>query len=94
MQYSDFMKCKLTGDAKGYMKFLPATRFGPPEKSYYTQENITEYPGLISNIYGKGKSVFIPWELGEQYHLIKGIICTGHCLFQPCRIYLGVERTV
>jgi len=69
MVYSDFMKCRTTGNALGYMKFLPATRFGPPEKSYYTEENITNFPGLISNMYGKGKSVFIPWDLGTQYQL-------------------------
>ena len=93
MQYSDFMQCKPTGDAKGYMKFLPSTRFGPPEKAYYTQENITEYPGLISNIYGKGKSVFIPWELGEQY-LDKGHYMHRTLFVSALQNLLGVERTV
>jgi hypothetical protein len=69
MLYSDFMKCRTTGNAQGFMKFLPETRFGPPEKSYYTQDNITNYPGLIANTYGKGKTVLIPWGLGEQYQL-------------------------
>lgn len=69
MQYSDFLKCKPKGNAHGYLKLLPETRFGPPEKSYYTQENITDFPGVISNVYGKGKTVFIPWGLGEQYQL-------------------------
>ena len=69
MEYSDFLKCKLAGNAQGYLKFLPETRFGPPEKSYYTPANITDFPGVISNEYGKGKTVFIPWGLGEQYHL-------------------------
>ena len=69
MMYSDFMKCRPTGNAQVFMKFLPETRFGPPEKSYYTQDNITDYPGLIANTYGKGKTVLIPWSLGEQYHL-------------------------
>ncbi|MBE7169473.1 MAG: hypothetical protein INR73_02725 [Williamsia sp.] len=68
MQHSDFLGCKPVGSAKGYLNFLPQTRFGPPEKSYYTQEDITGFPGLISNNYGRGKSVFIPWELGEQYY--------------------------
>ena len=68
MMYSDFMKCKPTSAATGYMKFLPETRFGPPEKSYYTTDQITGFPGVISNSFGKGKSVFIPWELGGQYY--------------------------
>jgi len=69
MMYSDFMKCRTTGNAQGLMRFLPETRFGPPEKSYYTEDNITNYPGLVSNVYGKGATVLIPWALGEQYHL-------------------------
>ena len=68
MQYSDFLKCKPAGTAKGYLKFLPQTRFGPPEKSYYTEADITDFPGLVSNTYGRGKTVFIPWQLGEQYY--------------------------
>jgi len=68
MMYSDFLKCKPVSTAAGYMKFLPETRFGPPEKSYYTTDQITGFPGIISNSYGKGKSVFIPWELGGQYY--------------------------
>jgi hypothetical protein len=45
MLYSDFLKCKPVRDAKGYMRFLPATRFGPPEKAYYTEDEITNFPG-------------------------------------------------
>jgi hypothetical protein len=42
--------------------------FGPPEKSYYTEAEITNVPGIISNDFGKGKSVFIPWQIGAQYN--------------------------
>lgn len=91
MLYSDFMKCAVKENAKGYMKFLPETRFGPPEKSYYTQENITEYPGLISNVYGKGKTVLIPWSLGAQYHL-KGHYMHRTLFIAALQNLLGVER--
>lgn len=67
MMYSDFMKCQPSDGAVGYMNFLPNTRFGPPEKSYYTDDEITDFPGLIYNTYGKGQSVFIPWKIGAQY---------------------------
>ena len=67
MMYSDFMKCKTTGSAQPYMKLVPATRFGPPEKSYFTEADVTDAPGLIGNVYGKGKTVFIPWRLGSHY---------------------------
>lgn len=68
MMYGDFLKCKTRGNAKGYLKLLPATMFGPPEKSYYTEAEITDVPGIISNDFGKGKLVFIPWQIGSQYN--------------------------
>ena len=68
MMYSDFLECRTTGSAKSYLKFLPATRFGPPEKSYYTEEQVTALPGMISNDFGRGSSVFIPWLIGSQYN--------------------------
>ena len=93
MLYSNFLKCKPVTGATGYMKFLPSTRFGPPEKAYFTQENITTFPGLISNNYAKGKSVFIPWELGAQY-LLKGHYMHRTLFVSALEKLLNVERTV
>jgi len=93
MLYSDFLKCKPTGNAQGFMKFLPDTRFGPPEKAYYTQENFTQFPGLISNTFGKGKTVFIPWELGAQYQF-KGHYMHRALFVSALLNLLQVERTV
>ena len=68
MMYSDFIKCKTAGQsAKSYLKLVPNTRFGPPEKAYFTNDAVTDAPGLIVNAYGRGKAVFIPWRLGAQY---------------------------
>ncbi len=93
MMYSDFLKCRPSGEARSYLKFVPATRFGPPEKSYYTPENITDFPGLISNDYGKGKSVFIPWLLGSQYQF-KGHYMHRVLFVSSLQNLLKVERTV
>ncbi|MCW3105852.1 MAG: Beta-galactosidase, partial [Segetibacter sp.] len=68
MMYGDFLKATTRGSAKGYLKLLPAIMFGPPEKSYYTEAEVTDVPGIISNDFGKGKSVFIPWQIGSQYN--------------------------
>ncbi len=68
MMYGDFLECKTSGKAKGYLNLLPATMFGPPEKCYYTDDEVTGYPGLVSNVFGKGISVFIPWQIGAQYY--------------------------
>ncbi|MEO6327964.1 MAG: hypothetical protein ABIO55_03490 [Ginsengibacter sp.] len=93
MLYSDFLKCKPTANAKGYMKFLPATKFGPPEKAYYTPDEITDFPGAISNTYGKGKSFFIPWQLGAQY-LFKGQYEHRELFVAELQNILNVDRTI
>jgi hypothetical protein len=93
MLYSDFMKCRPVENAKGYMRFLPSTRFGPPEKAYYTKTEITDYPGLIANSYGKGKSVFIPWELGAQYRF-KGHYMHRELFVAALDHLLNVDRTI
>ena len=93
MMYSDFLKCRPVGDATGYMRFLPHTRFGPPEKNYFTAEEITDYPGLIYNRYGKGESVFIPWRLGEQYRM-KGHYMHRMLFVSALRNLLSVEQSL
>ncbi len=93
MMYSDFLKCKPAGIAKSYLKFVPETRFGPPEKSYYTAENITDFPGVITNTFGKGTSVFIPWELGSQYYF-KGHYMHRALFVAALQNLLSVERTI
>lgn len=67
MMYSDLLNCKPSGSAQSYLRLVPNTRFGPPEKSYFTATDITDAPGLVANTYGQGKTVFIPWRLGTQY---------------------------
>ena len=94
MMYSDFLKVKPQGtSAKGLLKLVPETRFGPPEKAYYTEENITGYPGLITADYGKGKSVFIPWKLGTQYEF-KGNYAQRILFLASLRKLLRVENTI
>ncbi|MEO5998642.1 MAG: alpha-amylase family protein [Chitinophagaceae bacterium] len=93
MMYSDFLKCKPAGSAEVYLNLLPATRFGPPEKSYYSETEITSVPGLISNVYGQGKSVFIPWQIGEQYNF-KGNYAQRALFIAAIQNLLGVKRSI
>ncbi|MBN8824939.1 MULTISPECIES: hypothetical protein [unclassified Spirosoma] len=67
MMYSDLLQCQPGSSAKALLRLVPNTRFGPPEKSYFTDADITNAPGLIANSFGQGKTVFIPWRLGTQY---------------------------
>lgn len=94
MMYSDFLKCKPRGNsAAGLLKLVPETKFGPPEKCYFTQQNITDIPGVITNTFGKGKSVFIPWQLGSQYHF-KGNYMHRALFVGVLQNILKVDRTV
>ncbi|OFX38961.1 MAG: hypothetical protein A2X03_13750 [Bacteroidetes bacterium GWA2_40_15] len=68
MMNSGFLKCKVKENAQGYMRFLPSNMYGPAEKTYYHENDITDFPGAISYTYGKGKTVFIPWMLGSEYN--------------------------
>lgn len=69
MMYSDFLKCRPRGNTGvGLLRLVPETMFGPPEKCYFMPEEITDIPGVISNTFGKGQSVYIPWQLGSQYY--------------------------
>jgi len=67
MMYSDFIKGTPKGNAKGYLRLVPNTMYGPPEKCYFTEDEITDFPGVIVNTFSNGKSVFIPWQIGAQY---------------------------
>ncbi len=67
MMNSEFLKCKVSGNATAYLKLLPNTMHGPPEKCYFTESEITDFPGIVANSFGEGKAVFIPWQIGSQY---------------------------
>ena len=94
MMYSDFLKVKIRSDsASGMLRLLPQTMFGPPEKSYFTPDEITDVPGAVVNHYGKGRSVFIPWQLGSLYHL-KGNYMHRALFTGAVKNILKVDRTV
>jgi len=93
MLYSDFLKCKPIDHAQSFLRLVPSTRFGPPEKSYYTEEEITGFPGLISHAYGRGRSVFLPWMIGAQYHL-KGNYAQRALFLASLDNLLKIERSI
>lgn len=93
MMYGNFLKCKVLPNAKGYLGLVPATRFGPPEKAYYSDSDVTNVPGMISNDYGKGKSVFIPWQIGSQYGF-KGHYAHKALFVAALKNLLRIERSI
>jgi len=93
MMYSGFLKIKPAGTAKSHLKLIPQTMFGPPEKAYYTNQEITDFPGLISNEYGKGKTVYLPWLIGSQYHF-KGHYAYKILFVAALKQLLGVKPSI
>ena len=67
MMNSGFLKCKIKAGAESYLKLVPNTMHGPPEKCYFTDADVTDVPGVVANVFGKGKTVFFPWQIGSQY---------------------------
>jgi hypothetical protein len=69
MMNSRFLKCRVKENAQGFLKLLPSNMFGPAEKTYYMESDITSFPGAVAFTYGRGKTVYIPWLIGSEYNL-------------------------
>jgi len=67
MMNSEFLKCTTRGNAESYLKLVPTLMYGPGEKCLFTDADVTDFPGVVANVFGNGKSVFIPWQIGSQY---------------------------
>jgi len=68
MMNSTFLKCKIKVDAGSYLRLLPSNMYGPAEKTYYSKDEITDFPGAVSYKYGKGMTMFFPWMIGSDYN--------------------------
>ncbi len=52
--------------AKGYLRYIPPHRYGPPECCYFT--DVTEEPGVFEHAHGKGRGILIPWLPGTFFY--------------------------
>lgn len=93
MMNSPFLKTTPIATAKQFLKLAPNTMHGPPEKCYYTEKHITNFPGLIVNSYGKGTSAFIPWQIGAQYFW-KGNNAQKALFMATITNLLSIEKTI
>ncbi|MCR5545147.1 MAG: beta-galactosidase [Lachnospiraceae bacterium] len=64
--WNSFVTGTLKEGTKGYLHLIPEQPFGPPEICY--EKEVTDYPGVVEYSYGKGKTVFAPFELGTFYY--------------------------
>lgn len=64
--YGQYVYAEYESSVKGFMKLVPPHMFGPPERCYYTV--VTDYPGYTINPFGKGRGVYIPWNIGDAFY--------------------------
>jgi hypothetical protein len=93
MMNSEFLKCEVREGAQGYLRLLPSNMFGPAEKTYYSEDEITDFPGVVSYKYGKGITVFIPWMIGSDYNA-KGNYAQRALFLGSIKNILGVESDI
>ncbi|MFC4870796.1 hypothetical protein [Negadavirga shengliensis] len=93
MMYSDFLKCETAENGRGFMRLIPETMFGPPEKSYFTEAEVTATHGLFSQVSGQGKTAFIPWKIGSQYYF-KGNYSHKALFVNTLQNLLELEKTL
>jgi len=93
MMNSTFLKCKIKEDAQGYLRLLPSNMYGPAEKTYYSEEEITGYPGAVFFRYGKGMTVYIPWLIGSEYDA-KGNYAQRALFLASLKNILNVETRI
>jgi hypothetical protein len=93
MMNSIFLKCKVKEDARSYLRLLPSNMYGPAEKTYYSEDEITNFPGVVSYKYGKGITAFIPWMIGSDYHA-KGNYAHRALFLGSIKSILGVESYI
>lgn len=63
----DIMLVEARAGAKTYLHLIDEHPYGPPERCYYTDKDVTTYPGVIINTYGEGKSIYIPFKIAGFY---------------------------
>ena len=93
MMNSRFLKCKVKEGAQSYLRLLPSNMFGPAEKTYYSEDEITDFPGAVSYKYGKGITVFIPWMIGSDYNA-KGNYAQRALFLGSIKNILSVESDI
>lgn len=58
----------VSASSRGYMKLVGEHPFGPPERCYFTQEDVTPDAGVFVTGFGKGRGIYLPWKCGTVYY--------------------------
>ncbi|AJE47821.1 alpha-amylase family protein [Celeribacter indicus] len=62
----EFLEAPEKAGAERLMRLLPPQRFGPPELCFPEEES--DLPGVLSQDYGAGRAVWLPWNPDRQYY--------------------------
>lgn len=60
-QYNEYEET----NCRKFLTLIPPQDFGPPERCY--PKFLSDFPGLVTNQYGKGTGIYIPWLPGTLY---------------------------
>jgi len=58
---------EVAGDGSDSLTFIPPSMIGPPEKIHTDMKETTK-PGLVRSQIGKGRLVWVPWDLSVLYY--------------------------
>ncbi|WP_020614853.1 alpha-amylase family protein [Paenibacillus daejeonensis] len=87
----ELLICETKPESETYLGLIDECMFGPPEKCYYTE--ISDVPGIIRQAYGQGRTVLMPWGIGQHYERLSN---HGHAMLLEAvlRDVLDVSRSV
>ncbi len=88
---SDYLECEGGDGTESLLGFIPEAMYGPPEKCYYTE--VTDKGGMFYSRFGKGKGVYIPWEIGSHYQR-RGHHGHAYLVMGALEGLLGLERSL
>jgi hypothetical protein len=61
-----YFRAEYAGDCRRQLRWIPPHNFGPPERCYY--ELVSDEPGFVTQSFGKGRVVYVPWLPGQLFH--------------------------
>lgn len=81
-----FLEVEAVAGATASFTYTGATRFGPPEKCWWAEEDETDLPGLLHHVHGAGRTAYFPWPVDSLF--------AAHSLIEYKALLAQAVRTV
>ena len=62
-----YEQARYSSDAQKFLQLIQPHPYGPPERCYYEQNQVTDLPGLVRHPSGRGLAIYLPWQPGKQF---------------------------